>query len=423
MGGAVVGVLAVTAAIATPLLTTGGTPSPAGSGGEPAAGNVFLDPAGSDTAANCTRYATPQPDPGGAVCATFDKAYTLAQTGDTVLIRGGSFTTQQTVQVADRKPDGASCNYLGDTSGCITFEPEQGAAVSFDVANLPSSSAGNASGQLTLNCATYFRLRNITFAEVDFTDTANGGTDSHSAFEVGPADSTCGTVGPPHDDIFEGLTVGGAGSLTGGIYNSCLVDSHAVSVKNLPWHFSQAGYDNGKGAYAHDNCMIGNTFDGFNFVDNNGLHMECVTMFSSGSAPGGMSNNVIRNNKFLDCPIEGFFMQIDNPVTADNNLFEGNLFKGSAFPLKISCHSSGCQVTNTTVRFNTFQTGSNFTDCNGGCTWTGDSYYGNLTPVCALTGWAGSHNVFAGSSCATDDGTSTFNATPASCRRRPTTTS
>ncbi len=384
-------------------------------------GNVFLDASGSDVAANCHRYSSAQADPGGQVCGTFDKAYSLASPGDSVLIRGGTFTSSQTITAAHRKADGSSCSYLGSTAGCITFQPETGQTVTFNATNLPTSSAGNPSVQLQLNCADYVRLKNITFTERDFTDTLAGGTDSHTAFAVGQSDDTCKVVGPPHDDIFENLTVGGAGSMTSGIYNSCLVNSHAVSVKNLPWHFSQFGYNNdGSGANAHDNCMIGNTFDGFNFTDNNSLHMECVTMFTDTTTPfppGGMSNNIIRNNKFLDCPagVEGFFMQIDSPAVANNNLFEGNVFTGTAaFPLKISCHSTGGTITNTTVRFNTFS-GNNATwDRNGTCSESGNVSYGNLNADCPASPQAtSSRNVFTVASCATDNGTSSFSATPA----------
>ncbi len=383
-------------------------------------GNVFLDAAGSDFATNCQRYSS-RTDPGGQVCGTFDKAYSLAQTGDTVLIRGGTFTSSQAITAAHRKADGSSCSYLGITTGCITFQPETGQTVTFNATNLPTSSPGNPSVQLQLNCADYVRLKNITFTERDFTDTLAGGTDSHTAFSAGQSDDTCKAVGPPHDDIFENLTVGGAGNMTSGIYNSCLVNSHAVSAKNQPWHFSQFGYNNdGSGANAHDNCMIGNTFDGFNFTDNNSLHMECVTMFTDTTTPfppGGMSNNIIRNNKFLDCPagVEGFFMQIDSPAVANNNLFEGNVFTGSAaFPLKISCHSTGGTVTNTTVRFNTFY-GNNATwDRNGTCSESGNVSYGNLNADCPASPQAtSSRNVFTAASCATDNGTSSFSATPA----------
>ncbi len=388
---------------------------------------MFIDASGgSDSGANCHRYTPAQADPGGTVCASFDKAYTLANTGDTVRIRNGTFTTAQTVAASSRKVDnaGTHCDYiLGNLSGCITFLPETGASVTVAATNLPTSSNGNPSNQLDWNCATYVRLQNITFTEVDFTDTVNGGTDSHNAFTVGQSDTTCATVGPPHDDIFENLTVGGAGVLVGGVYNSCVINSHAISVKNIPWHFSQSGYtiSNGPpavyGAYAHDNCMIGNTFDGFNFADNNGLHMECVTMFSGPFAyPGNMSNNIVRNNKFLDCPsgVEGFFMQIDSPDTANNNLFEGNVFTGSAaFPLKISCHSTGGTVTNTTVRFNTFFGNNDTWDRNGTCSESGNVSYGNLNPECPPSPQAtSSRNVFTVASCATDNGTSAFGATP-----------
>ncbi len=384
-------------------------------------GNVFLDAAGSDTAANCQRYST-RTDPGGQVCGTFDKAYSLASPGDSVLIRGGTFTASQNFSASNRKADGSSCNYLGSTAGCITFQPETGQTVTFNVTNLPTSAA-NPSNQIDFNCATYVRLKNITFAERDFTDTApadGGGTDSHTAVAIGQGDNTCATVGPPHDDILENLTVGGAASLTGGIYNSCVVNTHAASARNIPWHFSEGGYNNGTLAYSHDNCMIGNTFDGFNFVDNNNLHMECVTMFSDTqhpNVPGSMSNNIIRNNKFLDCPtgVEGFFMQIDGNATGNNNLFEGNVFTGTAaFPLKISCHSTGGTVTNTTVRFNTFS-GNNATwDRNGTCSESGNVSYGNLNADCPTSPQAtSSRNVFTVASCATDNGTSSFSATPA----------
>src|SRR5579862_466764 len=49
--------------------------------------NVFVSPNGSDSGSNCKRFstATTDPDSGGTtLCASFNKAYQLAQQGDTV---------------------------------------------------------------------------------------------------------------------------------------------------------------------------------------------------------------------------------------------------------------------------------------------------------------------------------------------------
>ncbi len=388
-----------------------------GSGALPGAGNVFIDPTGgSDVGANCQRYpGTTQTDPGGTVCQSFDKAYTLAQVGDTVRIRSGTFTGQQTIAIAHRKPDGSSCSYLGSQAGCITFRPETTAVVTFNVPNLGTTNLS----QLDASCITYLHLMDMTFVDTTYVEPPASQVLSNFAFNDNDGDNACTVAGVGHDNILENLNIGGPINIGSGGYNTCVVNSVATGTHDQPWAIADS-YNNGHtpvGVYAHDNCLIGNTFQGYNFQNHNYSnplhHMECVTMFEAGAGTGGTNNYVIRNNKFLDCPVEGIFLQIDAGQTATNDLFEGNLFVGSAFPLKISCHSSGCQVTNTTVRFNTFNTTSNFTDCNGGCTWTGSTYYGNLNPVCGLTGWSGNHNVFSAASCATDDGTSTFNSTPA----------
>ncbi len=129
---------------------------------------MFIDPSGgSDVGSNCQRYpGTTQTDPGGTVCQSFDKAYTLAQVGDTVRIRNGTFTGQQTIAIAHRKPDGSSCSYLGSQAGCITFRPETTAVVTFNVPNLGTTNLS----QLDASCITYLHLMDMTFVDTTYVE-------------------------------------------------------------------------------------------------------------------------------------------------------------------------------------------------------------------------------------------------------------
>ncbi|HET9721634.1 MAG TPA: choice-of-anchor Q domain-containing protein, partial [Candidatus Saccharimonadales bacterium] len=59
--------------------------------------NVFVSPNGSDTGANCKRFATAQtnPDSGGtSLCASFQKAYDIAAPSDIIEVETGNYTGQ-----------------------------------------------------------------------------------------------------------------------------------------------------------------------------------------------------------------------------------------------------------------------------------------------------------------------------------------
>ena len=62
------------------------------------AGNVFVAPNGSDAGRNCRRFASrvSNPDPGGTtLCQSFDRAYQLGASGDTVEVVGGRYGVQR----------------------------------------------------------------------------------------------------------------------------------------------------------------------------------------------------------------------------------------------------------------------------------------------------------------------------------------
>ena len=88
-------------------------------------GNVFMSPSGNDSGTNCQRFATPVANPGGAVCRTLARAYSLASKGDTVVMAGGTYSSElRRVDAAAKGTAGGGCDrYAGDTAGCVSSSP------------------------------------------------------------------------------------------------------------------------------------------------------------------------------------------------------------------------------------------------------------------------------------------------------------
>ena len=107
-------------------------------------GNIFVAPNGSDNGASCIRSSTAGAFPSNptAVCASFMKAYSLAQPGDTILVGPGTYpatTLQQAVNGA------VAFRCASATAGACTINGE------LDLGANNGSPSGNAPSNLTLD--------------------------------------------------------------------------------------------------------------------------------------------------------------------------------------------------------------------------------------------------------------------------------
>ena len=396
-----------------------GTPS----GGT--AANLWVAPGGSGS---CVRAAVPvsyaAAVAGGNVCDTGPTAYAQARLGDTVLLEGGTYTTQWnfTPAISKSGPVG-TCNYnypgTPDLSNCITFIPAAGQSVVFQV-------SGSGQPQITA-CVNFLSVRNVTFSETDYVQ--NSVTLSNPSIGIGKGDGTCLPNGsPPHDIYLANNSYGGQAGAAGGAYDVWYVGGTATSTKDWPWQMGgqtclNLGPCKSYSPYANHNGIVGMTFQGYNFAntDPSGHHMECIH-----DTPGS-DHITIAGNRILGCPVESFFAQGNSQT---NILVENNYFDTGA-KLTFSCTSNGCVNQNITVRFNSFHaTGLTvLDDCNNNGRCTGavidnNLVYGNIGDGCPTlvsgmgsatgSGWKTAYNVETvprGGICA-GDSKSRFSASP-----------
>jgi hypothetical protein len=408
-----------TATATSPVRVANGPATAPPKGGK---GSVFVAPPasaglgtnGSDTdAANCVRFSTAVPAPpggSGVGCATFQRAYQLAQSGDTVYLNwSGAWSTSQQIGASANKTTSARCRYPTDTSGCINFTPVAG-------------SQPTVSGGLQI-CADYVQLSNFDFNSATYTDTY-GDTVSKPAWWVGKGDSTCQPSGaPPHDIYIHNVDAHGPAGITGGAFGVYVLGGSIGNSYNLPVQFGGSG-NNGQTPGVHNSTIDGVTFHHFLATDLANHHMECVHMDYAGDS------NTVQNSRFQSCPVYSIRVEAEgNPGqhanTQTNHLFQNNFFDGA--PLNFDCHDNGCALTGNVVRFNTFGTGG-FTPTNdcaqssgNTCSAHGNTFYGNLVNNgCSSNaaiyglGWSSFFNVYAGNGggntiCATDT-TSSYGA-------------
>jgi hypothetical protein len=373
-------------------------------GGTQGSGTVFVAPPaaaglatnGSDgDGTNCKRLAAATSAPPGGPgfgCETFQKAYALAQPGDTVYLNwSGAWVTSQRIGTSGNKSSASPCRSPTDASGCVAFTPAQGLT--------PSITGGLAI------CADYVGLERIVFNQSTFTD-SGGTTVSNGAWRIGAGDNSCLPSGsPPHDILVQDVEAHGPTSITGGAYNVYVRGGSIGDSWNLPAQFGGVG-NNGLTQGVHDSTIDGVTFHDFHATNTQRYHMECMHMDFAGNA------NTVRNSRFHGCPIYSIRVEAEGDPTKNagrqtNHLFENDVFDGA--PLNFDCHDAGCQVTGNVVRFSTFVSTSfqPTSDCglSAGrvCTVSGNLFYGNLVGSACPSGgrafglgWATAYDVFAG---------------------------
>ena len=357
----------------------------------------------------------------GNVCDSGPTAYVRAQLGDTVLIEGGTYTSQWNFTAAMSKTGTVgTCdyNYPGtpNLSGCVSFRPASGQSVIFQV-------GGGAGVSQIRVCANFISIQNITIAMTTYTDSFND-TVSNGSIAVGAGDNSClPGGGPPHDLYFANNNYGGQAGAVGGASNVWFVGGTATGTSDFPWQMGGQG-NNGATSYANHNGIVGMTFQGYNFANSDSAHhhMECIH-----DTPGS-DHITIAGNRILNCPVESFFAQ---GTTQTNILVENNYFDTGG-PLKFDCTTNpGCVNQNITVRYNSFhatalllENACNVNNTCAGATIDNNHVYANIGDGCPTinfglggstgSGWtSGGYNVetVTRQGICTSDTTSAYNQT------------
>jgi hypothetical protein len=241
----------------------------------PASFNVLVSPSGSDSV--CSR--------GGSPCQTFQRAYALANLGDSVGVMAGTFPPQTLTQVSGKTGPGVSPH--------VTFSPVPGAAVLLSSVQLGSSCcAGDGAEHLTFSgfvsqldtqgpCGWYLgngandvTIQNVTACDVGL----NGATNvTVAGSNLGNCNISLGTCQ----------------------YN--LIDS------------SPAG---------NNITYTGNTIHDYSANNGSGDHAQCMFV-------GGETNVTISNNTFSHCEIFDIFQQYGSSGAAGT--FNGEIIAGNHF--------------------------------------------------------------------------------------------
>ena len=327
-------------------------------------GIVSLSPSGSDS--SCSR--------GGTACKTWERAYAIAQAGDTVSVAGGSYpgaTLSGSKQLTFRVASGQTASM----TGMLVFQSASNLTVYGPLNTSPGYDSGAIYSMRTTDCTSNLELHDVSGRTFDITESSRnvrlyggtwgGYTDSpHSSDSaVGgsygyPGWTGCGD-GWVRDVLFDGVTWKDvqyvAASQWGGAHPDCL-ESHGaftnITIRNS--RFERCG-----------NTFIGTYLDWGSF---NGLVIENNTFFQTtnntyygmqlGYKPGYTCANLVFRNNSYD----------PNAPNASNP---------QAPPLIDDCAATGTGST-TQVYGNTFRAGP------GGCAgnWH-DNVFGPWAPAAA----------------------------------------
>jgi chitodextrinase len=344
---------ASTAACATPP-----PPPPTGSA------NVYVSPGGSDS--TCVRSDSSKP------CASFNKAFSIAQSGDVVQVAAGAYGSQSIAQ--------------STKSSAVTVRPAAGANVTvaslsvnashFHIEGIVAAGSGQSRGDLDIcgsECnpglvdvlikdggfrSAFIRASGVTVQGGDY-----GGFDAcnSNAPEDGFRFWGGSVVAQPTNDVVDGVTIH---DITSGSGNTCQGTSHA------------------------------------------GYHVDCM------QNQGGQ-NITIRNSTFYNCPTSDIQMEPFSGATIGNVTIENNFFGPTECcnSIVLGTTTSGANCSSLVIRYNVLYNTPNPDQCGTG--GNGVQVYGNVFPSSvSCSNDSFDHNVFptsGGSTC----GTAAKRCTPA----------
>jgi chitodextrinase len=307
----------------------------------------FVTVNGSDSG-NCTQ---------AAPCASFARAYRVANPGEVVQVAGGSYPDQNFLAIA------------GKTGPNVVFQPAQGARVILRGLGFGTSEERDGPDYITVkNMETSYK-------------TAEPGAGNQDGIWVGP--------GSTHITL-ENMDAGSVNSwfadhltVKGGDYGPC---DAVWGAPNVCGNSKQDASNNVMidGATFHDY-----RFDETCFTSGADCHWECMYINAG-------VNNTIRNSRFRNCAIFDIFTTISGPDAAKighknlkiyNNWFAapwtetpqgGSASRATAVSLAW-CQNSQYGYKDVLVGFNSFQSNTTLQiDNNQSCVWDNIQVVGNL---------------------------------------------
>jgi chitodextrinase len=335
--------------------------------------NVFVATGGSDSGANCKRYSPGVSYPGGAVCASLNKAYQLASAGDTIELEAGSYGSQNVGQ------------HSSSLSGEIVAQPAAGATVSFSDLSVAGS---------------YLHLKSVSLPGGASIEPSSGGPSAvtHVTFE---------NVSARYAFILSDSFTMKGGSI--GPSNAC--ESTSVLEDGMEIWESSGKPTNGvviDGVTIHD--ITGGSNGTCQGTSNGtaGRHVDCLQIL-------GGTNFAIRNSHFSNCagqdiiarPYDGAQL---GPFTIENNMLDEPVNPGQTIDVGVSGSSPDPCTGPIVVQNNTLWNGGAI---NGGCTTT-VTVRNNILSTSSCGGFGGftwDHNVWLASS-GTTCGTNAVKCTP-----------
>ena len=294
---------------------------------------LHLSPRGSDSGA-CTRQAP---------CRTFDRAYRVARPGQIVELAGGVYQAGQVIRPDARKT----------SSKDVVFRASRGASPTVDRTGRFAS--------LDVSGASHLTFQGLSFrGDLGLTPSEDG---RHFATDITVLGGKLTTIHlrSAMKVTLRGVEIGNFSyrdGATSSWFSNYAGDppSRNILVDRVLWHNIRTG-----GSPTHPECLIVDAVDGI----------------------------VIRNSRFVACPVMALFFSGDNGRVARNVLLENNFITCGGGPANEECGATinfrpDYPFDNVTIRFNSisgllyFQGGrysnlrvygnvvSNFSDCPSG---------------------------------------------------------
>ena len=303
----------------------------------PVPASVFVAPGGNDSRP-CTNAAAP--------CATFDRAYRMAEPGEVVELAAGSYPGQR--MTADASKSGAA----------VALRPASGAAVVVDELEVEGASG-------------------VTFQDIAF-----GGT-----IHVTNADSS--SLGS-RDVTFESVTAQ-TFRVTGRVARIAFVGgSFGNTVDNQP-QVKKYDFSDPDAASPQAILIEGVRFSDFR-ASSDGVHTECLQLIHA-------SGLTVRASRLDSCDGTGAIGVTDGPL--EHLTFENNFIgkDGDAyFAVQMTKNSS-----DVVVRNNTMTKGMILSDSESGGPWLLEGNYMPFHGSLCTAGATHLHNVYAGGKCSASD--------------------